>query len=152
MRATIKQKKRILSFTLFLSVFLSGTALAQPVFGPPPGGPSGGGLMMHLQELNLSSDQESQIRDILEKSDMPSKMENMRTLQDAVRKATFANPLDEAAIRSAVQTKSTAEEEVAVLQGNINSQIRALLTAEQQSVFDSFAEKAPEFSGRERRR
>ncbi len=122
----------------------AGLAMADPPAGDPPGrgrrgGPGGAAWAgARLESLNLSADQKEQIR-ILQQQNreaIAAALARQREAREAVEAQVQAAVFNEQALREACRKAAAAHEEVAVLRARQASQMRALLTADQQAAFD----------------
>ena len=135
-----------LMFSAVLTLILwGGVAVSTQGRGPDSGGPRragpgpgrggfGGGLL--LRDLNLTDAQRDQMRQITEQH-----RERTRGLVDALMKAQNAQrqamgtvPADEARIRAAMQDLAQAQTELALHRAQIQGEVYALLTPEQQQT------------------
>jgi len=141
-----KMKKRVKTSVLtvlFIYLLLAAGAMAQPAnskprnFGPPPGGPDGtgrpGGIMYVLQKLDLTEQQQSQIKTILDNN-----RDKMKTAHQAVIKAqqtleqAVIGDANETVIRDTATAIGIAIGNEAILKAATMTQIKSLLTADQQ--------------------
>jgi Spy/CpxP family protein refolding chaperone len=96
-----------------------------------------------MQELNLTEDQKTQLRKIMEESRpsmeplTKSLNEERRALMELIRKS----PVDETAIRETATKIGSLEGDVAVGRAKIAEKMRAILTPEQAKKFDEMKEK-----------
>ncbi|MBI2213784.1 MAG: periplasmic heavy metal sensor [Acidobacteria bacterium] len=130
-------------YTVFALVllFTAGLALAQPqppANGPgngqgnPPAGP-GHPILRCLQIVNLTEDQQSQIKGILEAAAPTLKAlhETLATDRQALREAIDATPQDGCAIGSALIQVQADEKAIRAELDKTKASIEALLTTEQ---------------------
>lgn len=132
------------------------SAYAQSFGGPggfPPEGERGGapgqqermtGGGKLFEQLNLTEDQQAEIASIREsyRSLFDEQFQAVKAARDALRQAIEAEQFDETAIRQAAKQKAAAEEELAVLQGSMRSEIRSVLTAEQIEQMEALQSQA----------
>ena len=100
----------------------------------PPAGP--GALARRIvQRLDLTPQQVGQIRAILasHKAELTAELARVKDARTQQFEAIHAEAFDEAAIRAAGRAVGQAETELAVTRGKIVSEIRPVLTAEQQA-------------------
>jgi periplasmic protein CpxP/Spy len=101
---------------------------------PRPGGITrDGGLP--LGRLDLSEAQQQQIRTLTQQHREQNQevVAKLRAAIDAQRRTTEATPVDEPAIRAAVQGAADVQAELAVRQARLRAEVFALLTPEQQA-------------------
>jgi protein CpxP len=125
-------------------------AAAAPAFaqGPGPGpGPRPGrmGAMgrmggmgdfgFNLRQLNLTDTQREQVRAIHEqhREELRAIAERHRTAGEAMRKAVAADPVDEAAIRTASAALADVQADGAILRAKVRQEVFKVLTPEQQA-------------------
>lgn len=150
-------KTKIMLLAGFLAVMLWDV----PVFsaqdgprhgmGPRRGGPGGAPdrMMMVLQRLDLTEQQRSEIRTILDGS-----RDETRTAREAVMKArqtldaAVTGDANEAAIRNAANAVGKAIGDEAVLKAKTLANIKAKLTAEQLAKFKEIMAEKPGRPGR----
>jgi periplasmic protein CpxP/Spy len=122
--------------------------------GPPPEGPGGphrrgpGGLGPLARELNLTDAQKAQIKQLED-----SFRESTKSLHEQLFSAGggpldgLTDSFDEAAARSAAQSRASIQVELEVAHAKMMSQIYALLTAEQKAkvaeLKQKFAQRQP---------
>jgi Spy/CpxP family protein refolding chaperone len=99
-----------------------------------PGGPGGFGLGLPLRELNLTEDQQAQLRKIREarQDEFRQAGEKVRTARDGMRALIEAERLDEGAIRARSAEVAAAEAEIAILNAKVRQEAMQILTSEQQ--------------------
>lgn len=146
--ATMKVMAGALALTMGLSVM----AAAQPARGGRgfgghgfrgPGGPGGGalgGLLgvhpdLPLGALKLTDAQREQVRGILQshRSEAESLRQRSDAAHEALRAATTASTVDEAAIAQQGQAFGALIADAAVLRAKVRSEVLAVLTPEQQA-------------------
>ena len=136
-------------FTLTPSVRQVATAGAVAVFAavltaglsaqggrPGRGGPGGpGGVSLPLQQLDLTEDQRTRVRDVMKRyqSELQRVGERLRAAMDAQRTAIETVPTNEGLVRSASDVAATVQSDMAVLRARIHGEVFAALTAEQQA-------------------
>jgi Spy/CpxP family protein refolding chaperone len=125
--------------------------------GPPPpgrgfrGGPGGpgGDLLGHLsRELNLTDEQKTQIKKIMDSAEESTKAlrEQMRTLHES-QPDPMNTAFDEAAVRAAAEARAKIDVELEVAHARVMSQVLAVLTPEQKA---QLSEKRKQFEQRHR--
>lgn len=99
-----------------------------PAFGPLPG------VGLAIRGLDLTEAQREQIRQLTQQSreQMRGLVDRVRAAQDARRQAVEAIPFNESQIRSAMEALVEVEADLAVARARLQSDIYALLTADQQ--------------------
>lgn len=126
----------------------AGTATAA-AHGPGPG--RGGSPLFHLlRRLDLSDDQKTQIKTIVKdaRPRLEPLVEQAIQARRGVFQAVAAPTFDEAAIRAASEAAARAVGDLAVERGRLASQVRAVLTAEQQTELDQRLQQLMERRGR----
>jgi Spy/CpxP family protein refolding chaperone len=99
-------------------------------------GPHHHDMAAHIaQQLNLTQDQQDKVKAIFasHKDQLLAGMTRVKQGQQQLFDAIHADTFDEAAIRAASQALATAQTEVHVLRGQIVSEVRAVLTPDQQA-------------------
>jgi Spy/CpxP family protein refolding chaperone len=98
------------------------------------GGPGGPGFGLPLRELDLSEDQQAQLRKIRESHAAEFKQagEKVFAAREAVRKLAEADTIDEAAIRAKSTDVAAAEADMTILNAKVRQESMQILTAEQQ--------------------
>jgi len=119
--------------------------------GPPPGdgfrrGPGPGprdGMFHIFRDLNLTDDQKSQIKKIMDSEAASTKelREKMRTLHES-EPEPFSTPFDEAAVRASAEERAKIDVELHVAHARTMSQIASILTADQKA---QLASRKPQF-------
>ena len=133
---------RFLGMSALVAALVATGALAYAQ-GPQPGGPRGRGpgvgpggpqAGLALRALDLTEAQQEQVRQLTQQNreQMRTLMESMRAAQDARRQAVEAIPFNESQIRSAMEDVAKVEADLAVAEARLQSDIYALLTADQQ--------------------
>lgn len=123
-----------------MTLVLAGvSAYAQgPAFGEfrgrGPGAGAGPGFDLPLRQLDLTEAQQEQVGQLAQqhRPQMRGLIDQVRKAQEVRRQAIQTLPVDEGRIRAAMQELAAAEAELAVQQARLQSEIFALLTAEQQ--------------------
>lgn len=113
--------------------------------GRGPMGPGGGfGLGFALGRLDVTSEQRQQIRTIMQshRQEFQALAERRRAAQQALQAAMTADPLDEAAIRSASAALAEVQADAAVLRAKVHREVFAVLTPEQQAKAKALREEA----------
>jgi len=103
---------------------------------PGRGGPGGpGGVSLPLQQLDLTEDQRTRVRDVMKRyqSELQRVGERLRAAMDAQRTAIETVPTNEGLVRSASDVAATVQSDMAVLRARIHGEVFAALTAEQQA-------------------
>ncbi len=122
-----------------------GVAMAgqRPMGGPHgehggPGGP-GGPMMFLLSKLDLSDDQKTQVKAILddEQPKIAPLADASMKARHALEAAIHAPAFDESTIRAAAAQAGKAEADLAVERGRLASRIRGALTPDQQKQLDA---------------
>lgn len=144
----IFKRTKLIAFAVALAAALALTAAAfgrqeghHGPGGPPPGGPGGphgphgGSLVEHLSRaLNLTDAQKAQVKQIED-----SLRESTKPLHEQLFKLGggpfdgFKDGFDEAAVRSAAQSRAAIQVELEVAHARAMSQVYALLTADQKA-------------------
>lgn len=108
-----------------------------------PMGP-GFGLGLALGRLGVTPEQRQQIRTIVQshQQEFQALAERRRTAQQALQAAMTADPLDEAAIRSASAALAEVQADAAVLRAKVQREVFAVLTPEQQAKARALREEA----------
>ena len=121
-------------FTVVIGLALTSTANAQfghgrMMCGKGPGLP---GLRM-VMDLDLSDTQRDEIRTIVKKYRAEGKeiREDLASAKENMAAVMFADPLDEAAVRSQFQSIVPQMEDLAVLGARIISEVKTVLTPDQ---------------------
>lgn len=113
------------------------------------GGPAGDGprhpMGKILQQLELSQEQQDQIRGLLEgeREARQGDMQRLREARAKLREQIQAVQLDEAAIRAAAASVGRLEADAAVNRARVLGQVRSLLTVEQLTKFNELLAQAP---------
>ena len=99
-----------------------------------PGGPGRFGLGLPLRELNLSEDQQAQLRKIrgARQDEFRQAGEKVHTAREGMRALIEAERIDEGAIRAKSAEVAAAEAEIAILNAKVRQEAVQILTSEQQ--------------------
>ena len=103
---------------------------------PGRGGPGGpGGISLPLQQLDVTEDQRTRVRDVMERyqPELQGVGERLRAAMDAQRTAIETVPTDEGLVRSASDVAAFVQSDMAVLRARIHGEVFAVLTPEQQA-------------------
>jgi Spy/CpxP family protein refolding chaperone len=130
---------RFLGLGALVAALVAGGGLAYAQ-GPQPGlrgrGPGGfgPGAGLALRGLDLTEAQQEQVRQLSQQSREQTRglLDRMRAAQEARRQAVEAVPFNESQVRAAMRDLADVEADLAVAQARLQSDIYALLTAEQQ--------------------
>lgn len=134
------------------SALAAGAAWAAGPGGPPCGGdgpgPGGGwgphgpgpmGMLQNLpDDIALTDQQKTQIHQVMDqaRTTMDPLMASRDEKQKAVFDAIHTVPVNETAIRSAVQTLSTVDADIAVARAQTHAQVMSLLTQQQKDFVE----------------
>ena len=110
--------------------------------GPPPGamrgpggpmGPMGMGIGPGFRELDLTDDQKTQVKAIVDSHQAEFKAvgEKMRTAREGMQALIEAETLDESAVRAKSVEVAAAEADAAILGAKVRTQTLQVLTSEQ---------------------
>jgi protein CpxP len=119
---------------VFVAVIAAG--LSAQGGRPGRGGPGGpGGVSLPLQQLDLTEDQRTRVRDVMERyqPELQGVGERLRAAMDAQRTAIEMVPTDEGLVRSASDVAAPVQSDMAVLRAHIHGEVFAVLTPEQQA-------------------
>jgi len=97
------------------------------------------GFQQKLKELNLTSEQQAQVKDILEKQ-KPQREAHMKAMQEsrqALREATRSDAYDSAKVREIANKQAALHADMTVLRTETMHQIYGLLTPEQKQKWDA---------------
>jgi Spy/CpxP family protein refolding chaperone len=114
----------------------------------PAGGLARGGLLERAaSRLDLTADQEAEVRAILagHKGELEAELLAVKSARGALWDAIHAEPANEAAIRDAAAAVGRAEGELGVTRAEMVRQVRAVLTPEQRDELDEMAGDARAF-------
>ena len=119
-----------------------GAPMGRGGFGPGPGmrGPGGPGMMGIPPGIDLTEEQRTQVRSIMEshRDQMQQAGEKMRTAREGMQALIEADNLDESAIRAKAAEVGAAEADAAIMQARIHAEIFQILTPEQQQKAKEF--------------
>lgn len=124
---------RIRILTIGAAVLLAvAAAIAQ---GPHGFGGPGGGFHHMLKQLDLTTDQHSQVKAIFEKEKptMQPLMEQMRQNREAMKALEASGPFDEVKTRALATQNAQTMVELQVEHARVKSQIMQILTADQKA-------------------
>lgn len=114
-----------------------------------------GGFAQHIaQKLGLSDNQTQQVQGILanHKAEISSGIDRLKTAKTALFDAIHADSFDESAVRAAAANVAQAEADLAVSRAKIVSEVRGVLTPDQQAkakeLLASFRARAQAEGGR----
>jgi protein CpxP len=127
------KSKRIRILTIGAAVILAvAAAIAQ---GPHGFGGPGGGFHRMLKQLDLTTDQHSQVKAIFEKekTTLQPLMEQMRQNREAMKALEASGPFDEAKTRALATQNAQTMVELQVEHARVKSQIMQILTADQKA-------------------
>lgn len=112
--------------------------------GPGMDGPRGmrGGAGPEFRFLNLTEDQQAQLRKIREarQPEFKAAGEKIRAARDGMRQLMEADSINESAIRSKAAEVAAAEAEVAILNARVRQESLQILTSEQQQKLKELRE------------
>jgi Spy/CpxP family protein refolding chaperone len=99
-----------------------------------------GRLLELRSELELTTEQRTQIRDVVKnhRAEIAVALQPVVERRRALREATLAANVDEAAIRTAATDLGKAIGDAAVVGAKVKAEVRAVLTPEQQKKLDEF--------------
>jgi Spy/CpxP family protein refolding chaperone len=102
--------------------------------GPGFGGP--GGLPMMLGQLNLTSEQQDRVKQILEshREEQRAMQQREMTAHQALQDAITASTFDESAVRTRAAELANVDADVAVAQARIYAEVFQILTPDQQKT------------------
>ena len=94
-----------------------------------------GSPMAMLRQLDLTDDQRTQVRQVMEshRDELRAVGERVRAAQRAQRDAVASTQFDEQAVRTKAAELAAAEADAAVLRAKVHSEVFAVLTPEQQA-------------------
>jgi protein CpxP len=100
-----------------------------------PGGPGFGGPMALLRGLDLTDEQRTKVREVMEANREALKAvgDRLAAAHRAQDEAVTASPFDEQAIRAKAADVAEVMADAAVLRAKVHSEVFALLTPEQQA-------------------
>jgi Spy/CpxP family protein refolding chaperone len=133
---------RVLGLSALVAALVTGGAFVYAQDAGPSGprgrgpgfgvrGPQAG---LSLRALDLTEAQQEQVRQLSQQNreQMRALMDRMRAAQEARRQAVEAIPFNESQVRAAMRELAEIEADLAVAEARLQSDIYALLTAEQQ--------------------
>jgi Spy/CpxP family protein refolding chaperone len=132
---------RVVGLSALVAALVTGGAFAYaqaPQGGPrgrgPGFGPGGPGAGLALRGLDLTEAQQEQVRQLSQQNreQMRALMDRMRAAQEGRRQAVEAIPFNESQVRAAMRDLAEVEADLAVAEARLQSDVYALLTAEQQ--------------------
>jgi Spy/CpxP family protein refolding chaperone len=134
-----RSTKLVAAAAAVVALALGGVALAQPEWGEHRGmwgghrGMRGEGIP--FAQLNLSDDQQQEIRRIMDqhRTERQAVMQRLREARRAQADAVQAVPADEAAIRARSAEVAKAETDAALLRAKVHTEIFNVLTPDQQT-------------------
>ena len=96
-------------------------------------------LEMMAAVLDLSADQQAQIKDLLDQQwqDRQADRDEMLAVRDAMRAARLADPFDEADFRAKAAKQAELRTERMIERTKLQQEIKAVLTPEQQAKADT---------------
>lgn len=99
-----------------------------------------GRLLELRSELNLTTEQRKQIRDVVvsHNTEIATAIKPVVEKRRALREATLAANVDETAIRTAANDLGKAIGDAAMIGAKVKAEVRAVLTPEQQKKLDEF--------------
>lgn len=102
-----------------------------------------GELRMGLRGLNLTEDQRTQVRSILQshREDFKALLEKGRAAREQLQQAASGSPVDENAVRNASGAVGDAAADAAILRAKVRNEIFALLTPEQRQKADALKQQ-----------
>jgi protein CpxP len=97
------------------------------------------GFHQKLKELNLTSEQQAQVKDILEKQkpQREAHWKAMRESRQALREATRSDAYDSAKVREIATKQAALHADMTVLRAETRHRIYGLLTPEQKQKWDA---------------
>ena len=126
----------VLTATAAVAIF-AGTTLAMPP-GPPPGGP-GFEPSLPLEGVTLTTAQQASIDNIQDSyhSALRTAERNLAAAHDTLFEQVISGTGEESAIRTAASKAGTKMADLAVVQSQMTTAIRAVLTDEQRAQVDA---------------
>lgn len=130
-----------LTLTLVPAAFAAGRAPAGGLRQLPPA------IERTVARLDLTPEQQQEIRAILasHKRELTVELRAVGGARQLLFEAIHADPFDEAAIRDAAALVAAAEAELAVTRGVVVSEVRVVLTPEQQAEVEEMLAQARDF-------
>jgi len=122
------------------------------MMGRGPGGPMGGMIMQGLRQLNLTEEQKTQVKAVMDanKDALQAIGKQMQEAQVALGDAATADQPNEQAIRDAAAAVGKLQGDLAVLRSQIHTKVFALLTPDQQAQAKQFRADAKSRGGQGR--
>lgn len=147
-----RNSKLIALVATLLFTLTSTLAFAQPPQQQGPKDGKGKGPLFHcLQIINLSEDQQTQIRSILETAQptIQALREDVKTAREAVKAIMEGETIDECALGTAVLAVRGADQAVKAEMQKVMESIKLVLTPEQAAKLEGCLEAArDDFPGR----
>lgn len=119
---------------------------------PPPFGFAPSGLNPRaLEQINLTDEQKTQIRQLQENARSASAVyfEKLQVVQEKIKDTTEGESFDESAARKFLKTRGEIQMEIEIIRLKTDSAIFNLLTAEQIARLDLLKQERPEFPPRD---
>ena len=134
-------KKSWISLAILLAL---GASLAVSAAAEHHHGRRGFGGARMAQALNLTPEQQAQIKNIMqaEKPKMQPLMEQLRADEQQIREATKTTPFDEAKVSSLATGEAQVRAQMIVERARMQSQIYQLLTPEQRSKAEAMHQQS----------
>ena len=103
------------------------------------------GIMRALSQLELSEEQEAELREIMEekRDDVRDRMRSKREARAALREAMSAEPFDAAQVQQLAEEQGRALTDMILDRAETTQRIRALLTPEQRAELADLRSKTP---------
>lgn len=147
-----RNSKLIALVAILVFTLTSTLAVAQPPAQQGPKDGKGKGPLFHcLQIVNLSEDQQAQIRSILETAQptIQALREDVRAAREAVKAIMEGETIDECALGAAVLGVREADQAVKAEMKKVMDSIKLVLTSEQAAKLEGCLEAArDDFPGR----
>lgn len=114
---------------------------------PPPPMQRGGFNPRMFEELNLSDEQKTQIKTLMDNARTASEQyhEKIRSSHDQMKSIIEASAFNEEQARQILNAKAQAETEIEIIHLRTESAIYKLLTVEQKTQLEQLKQKRPEF-------
>jgi len=119
---------------------------------PPPNGFAPSGLNPRaLEQINLTDEQKTQIRQLQENARSASAVyfEKLQVVQEKIKDTTEGESFDETQARQLLKTRGEIQTEIEIIRLKTDSAIFNLLTAEQIAKLDLLKQERPEFPPRD---
>lgn len=125
--------KNILAGAAILAAVALVPVTAPAYFGDDGPTPGGQHLKKMSKELQLTTQQKQQVKDIFEKSKPTAEplVKQLRTERQALRSLIHADTIDEAAIRAQAGKSAAVQADLAVHRAHVAQEIRGVLTPDQ---------------------